>query len=183
MNIKNFALIILMFLQLSSQAQNLNPDKGQETGKDRIYPLKGLKLNKGCWILCHTEIENISKGIEITEIILDQKLLNQVANSFFIVNSRDYFDCASKTPGYRFTLYHNFKYYGAVSYCYPEQVNLGALKGKFQKAKLIRESVDLEKYTSKRDSIEKLENTITLRPKKEKGNKNGQVLVKYLEID
>ena len=168
-------IVLIIFLLISVFCS------GQESLQCKIYPLRDVNLNKGRWILCHTELENMSREVDVTETILDQELLKEVADSFYIIKSSDYFDCASKTSGYRFTLYHNSKYYSVVSYCYPEQVNLGTLKGKFKKARLIKEWISIDNLTAKRDSIHKLKNAIVLQPKQEGNSK--KVLVTYLKVD
>jgi hypothetical protein len=151
-----------------------------QSSMDRIYPLKGINLNKGNWILCHTLIENISSTIDSTEIILDQSLLKENVDSFYILNSKEFQDCGSKTPGCRFTLYYNYKHFSQVTYCYPEQVSLGTMKGKFEKSQLLKEWIDKGNLKLKIDSIHKINSTILLYP--QQSQKKKEVLVGYLEV-
>lgn len=152
---------------------------GQESYNNRIYPLKGINLMKGYWFVSITNIENIFRNVEYTEVIIDQQLIRSNIDSLYIIKSEYFEDCKYKTPGYKLCLYHDNKKIYSFSFCYPDQISLGSFKGHFLDAELLKEWCIKKDIKSKNDSLMKTPNHIILKPVK---GRNNMILFSFLRF-
>lgn len=170
---KIIALLIALLVSINCNSQNLQNKK--------IFPLQNRFDSTEFWILAHTQIENMSKHQDLTEVVIDQLTIKQSIDSFYVILPDSFNDCSFKTPYARFSLFRNNVYCYSISYCYTDEINLGPLKSKFLKATFIKEKINNDLASHIIDSLNKCSNIIII--KTVDNNLMESYPIKYFQLE
>lgn len=91
------------------------------------FILEKIDLNNDTWVITIGKTADISKEFgDTVNVITDINIMKENKNTFSILPDKR---CVNTTPPFRVTLYKNGHNYSRKYYCFPDQLQLGILKG------------------------------------------------------